>query len=667
MNIRSGTRLRWILTLVALSFGLTGPASAILQDKNDPAFPVSKDGFNILRDTTTGLDWLDLDLSVGWTTAAILNEFGPGGAFEGFHHATIEEVTGAGLGPQKDSLYKSANVPEGWGWSYIGGYPLAKPLVDRIGCFAPCNNHSYSQKNGHFGYVTGVLATDVNQPGVFTHSSLDTFPDVTDTNAFGSSQQSSVPHPMALDGHQPQLGHWLVRDTPPSPPVINVDFFRVVADATHSGADGVLSGPGTFWNAASPATTSFDLATEDGTATVVDVIPTGSGVGWGCDALNCNDLQDTGLGSGGQGDGFEIAELTPGESYDIAIYGGRRSVLKVEHAGGGSYEFCSTLPTYVLPGTVGLDYCLYTNLQPINLGGSVYGFRVTLYGTWPIAGFQLRGPFAVVAAADSDGDGVDDNTDNCIGTPNADQANQDGDALGDTCDPDRDGDGAANASDAFPDNASEATDTDGDGTGNNEDLDDDNDGLTDAFETSIGTNPLFVDTDLDTLHDGDEYFGETSPVLFDTDGDGTNDAVDNCPVTVNPRQSDQDGDGAGDVCDSDSGPDSDNDGVPDAFDNCLAVPNGPRASTGGCNSQEDGDSDGYGNACDGDVNNDGFVGLDDALIVLAALNTANEALDLNCDGFVGLDDVSGGVLSRLNSAPGPSGIACAGMGPCVGP
>ena len=36
--------------------------------------------------------------------------------------------------------------------------------------------------------------------------------------------------------------------------------------------------------------------------------------------------------------------------------------------------------------------------------------------------------------ADSDGDGVRDGVDNCQTTPNPDQSNQDGDALGDACD-----------------------------------------------------------------------------------------------------------------------------------------------------------------------------------------------------------------------------------------
>ncbi|HEV2859708.1 MAG TPA: MopE-related protein [Pyrinomonadaceae bacterium] len=52
--------------------------------------------------------------------------------------------------------------------------------------------------------------------------------------------------------------------------------------------------------------------------------------------------------------------------------------------------------------------------------------------------------------ADDDGDGVNDNVDNCPLVSNANQANADGDALGDACDPDDDNDGVFDVNDACP-------------------------------------------------------------------------------------------------------------------------------------------------------------------------------------------------------------------------
>ena len=53
-------------------------------------------------------------------------------------------------------------------------------------------------------------------------------------------------------------------------------------------------------------------------------------------------------------------------------------------------------------------------------------------------------PNDATESADNDADNIGDNSDNCINDANADQANLDGDALGDACDPDMDGDGVAN-------------------------------------------------------------------------------------------------------------------------------------------------------------------------------------------------------------------------------
>jgi hypothetical protein len=76
---------------------------------------------------------------------------------------------------------------------------------------------------------------------------------------------------------------------------------------------------------------------------------------------------------------------------------------------------------------------------------------------------------------DADSDSVRDALDNCPSVANASQANLDGDAFGDACDGDRDGDGVTNGADGCPDyHAATATgcpvaapvDSDGDGTYN---------------------------------------------------------------------------------------------------------------------------------------------------------------------------------------------------------
>jgi len=84
---------------------------------------------------------------------------------------------------------------------------------------------------------------------------------------------------------------------------------------------------------------------------------------------------------------------------------------------------------------------------------------------------------------DQDGDGVNDDIDNCPTTPNSDQSDLDGDGAGDACDPDDDNDNINDDIDNCPVTANaDQANFDGDGEGDACDLDDDNDGVNDDVD-----------------------------------------------------------------------------------------------------------------------------------------------------------------------------------------
>ena len=127
----------------------------------------------------------------------------------------------------------------------------------------------------------------------------------------------------------------------------------------------------------------------------------------------------------------------------------------------------------------------------------------------------------------------------CAFYANADQANFDGDAQGDQCDPDDDNDGLSDEDERlwFTDPF---------------DPDSDDDGLTDGAEVhTYGTDPIDADTDDDGLSDGDEInvYG-TDPLDGDSDDDGLPDGIEVANGS-DPLDADTDGDGIPDGSDVD--------------------------------------------------------------------------------------------------------------------
>jgi len=117
----------------------------------------------------------------------------------------------------------------------------------------------------------------------------------------------------------------------------------------------------------------------------------------------------------------------------------------------------------------------------------------------------FSGEFKIDGNGDEDGDGVINDLDNCLNTSNPDQADVDGNGIGDACQ-DTDGDGVLDIDDNCP----------------------------------LIANPNQLDSDGNGVGDACQ----------DDDGDGVFDDVDNCLETANPDQEDTNGNGIGDACDT---------------------------------------------------------------------------------------------------------------------
>jgi len=215
-----------------------------------------------------------------------------------------------------------------------------------------------------------------------------------------------------------------------------------------------------------------------------------------------------------------------------------------------------------------------------------------------------------IGSPDTDGDGVEDNSDNCASTPIGDSVNHFGCRLVDL---DSDYDGVNDLIDQCPSTALNVT-VDENGCSDYQ-KDSDGDGVNDAEDVCPNTSPIGItvddygcadyqkDTDDDGVTDDMDSCPNTeenwsvnivgcADNQIDSDWDGVMNYLDICPNTESGLEVDQDG------C-SLSQLDSDSDGVNDLDDLCPDTQLGTTVDNSGCAlSQLDSDSDGVNDLID---------------------------------------------------------------------
>ena len=155
----------------------------------------------ITQDTNSGLEWLDLTVTVGMSYDAVSAQLGVGGDYEGWRYATTSELIGFFDAFGGDSGYYS-----GWSTQNNGLFDVIAPYWGDLFCsnYSSCpTGEGYSQviHNGIFSDASNATRSQIYDRPVNGQPDVTTYDNVLVDGI-------QIPNTIALEG----MGSALVRD-----------------------------------------------------------------------------------------------------------------------------------------------------------------------------------------------------------------------------------------------------------------------------------------------------------------------------------------------------------------------------------------------------------------------------------------------------------------------
>jgi hypothetical protein len=152
------------------------------------------DGFNLSLDTSTDFEWLDLSLSTAISYNAMIAQLGPAGLFEGFQHASNQQVV---------DLWTNLGLPS-------GSFPGISTVNDGgVSADSAIDLLSQTGINATFrltqGTTTSIVAPGNHRVLTIRHNLPPTMSTTLGNGGLGDATVGG------------EIGHWLYRDRSPVP------------------------------------------------------------------------------------------------------------------------------------------------------------------------------------------------------------------------------------------------------------------------------------------------------------------------------------------------------------------------------------------------------------------------------------------------------------------